>query len=121
MKFQSSKTLNMCCCLLTMSERYCRKAHELLHEEESKKAGVKLIKRFSGGGTVIVDENTLFATLIMAQPAVPDVECYPRSIMRWSQDFYNPVFLPYGDFSLQEHGVTLLSQNRNGKLIENLQ
>lgn len=79
------------------------KAHELLHEEESKEAGVQLIKRFSGGGTVIVDENTLFATLIMAQPAIPDVECYPRSIMRWSQEFYNPVFLPYGDFSLQEH------------------
>ena len=89
-------------------DRNCRKAHELLHEEESKKAGVQLIKRFSGGGTVIVDENTLFATLIMAQPAIPDVECYPRSIMRWSQDFYNPVFLPYGDFSLQEHGTILL-------------
>ena len=69
---------------------------------------MQLIKRFSGGGTVIVDENTLFATLIMAQPAIPDVECYPRSIMRWSQEFYDPVFLPYGDFSLQEHGTALL-------------
>lgn len=85
-----------------------RKADQLLHEEQSQKAGVQLIKRFSGGGTVVVDKNTLFATLIMGQAAIPEVECYPRSIMSWSQGFYDPVFLPYGDFSLQEHGRALL-------------
>ncbi|CAM9770159.1 unnamed protein product [Choristocarpus tenellus] len=31
---------------------------------------VPLIKRFSGGGTVIVDQNTVFSTLIMNQASV---------------------------------------------------
>ena len=91
-------------CGLCVKFAVSRKAHELLHEEESRTAGVQLIKRFSGGGTVVVDEDTVFATLIMQQSAIPEVECYPRSIMRWSQEFYDPVFLPHGDFSLQEHG-----------------
>ena len=30
-----------------------------------KAAGIPLIKRFSGGGTVVVDQNTVFATIIM--------------------------------------------------------
>lgn len=85
----------------------CRKAHELIHEEESRAAGVQLIKRFSGGGTVVVDQNTLFATFIMEGSAFPEIESYPRAIMRWSREFYNPIFLPYGDFSLQEHGMAV--------------
>ena len=92
---------------LLMQTECHRKAEELVHEEESKAAGIQLLKRFSGGGTVVVDENTVFATLIMEQSAFPEVECYPRAIMGWSKDFYNPVFLPYGDFSLQEHGKCL--------------
>lgn len=81
-----------------------RKAHELVYEDESRAAGIQLIKRFTGGGTVVVDNDTVFATLIMEQSAFPDVDCFPRNIMSWSQDFYNPVFLPHGQFSLQEHG-----------------
>ena len=30
-----------------------------------KAAGIPLIKRFSGGGTVVVDQDTVFATLVM--------------------------------------------------------
>ncbi len=85
----------------------CRKPGELVHEAAAAAAGVPLIKRFSGGGTVVVDADTLFATLILNASALPDVECYPRPIMRWSERFYQPVFAPYGDFSLREHGLPL--------------
>ena len=43
----------------------CRKPEQLIHTEQAKQAGVQVIKRFSGGGTVVTDCNTLFATLIM--------------------------------------------------------
>ncbi len=43
----------------------CRKPEQLIHTEQAKQAGVQVIKRFSGGGTVVTDSNTLFATLIM--------------------------------------------------------
>ena len=29
------------------------------------------------------------------------VECFPRPLMRWSEDFYRPVFSPFGDFLLR--------------------
>ena len=34
------------------------------------------------------------------------VECFPRPLMRWSEDFYRPVFSPFGDFLLRENGAT---------------
>jgi len=79
------------------------KPGELVHQEAARNQGVQLIKRFSGGGTVVVDDNTLFATIIMQGRALPNIECYPRPIMQWSREFYGPVFSPYGDFHLQEH------------------
>ena len=75
-----------------------------MHEHKAQAAGIQIIKRFSGGGTVVVDENTLFATLIMQSQALPEVECYPRPIMQWSQEFYQPIFGQYSDFHLREHG-----------------
>ena len=88
-----------CCCAH-------RKLEDLVHVDEARAAGMQVIKRFSGGGTVVVDANTVFSTLILQAAAVPGVECYPRPIMRWSEGFYRPVFGPHGDFSLREHGWT---------------
>ncbi|HSX10673.1 MAG TPA: lipoate--protein ligase family protein [Chlamydiales bacterium] len=48
---------------------------------------IPIIKRFSGGGTVIVDENTLFITFIMAKEHI-DVAPFPEPILRWSADLY---------------------------------
>ena len=81
-----------------------RKKDELIHTDAAKKKGIEIIKRFSGGGTVVVDHDTVFATLIMQAEAVPGVECYPRPVMQWSEGFYKPVFSPHGPFRLQEHG-----------------
>ena len=135
----------------------CRKPERLVNVPALKAAGIPLIKRFSGGGTVVVDRDTVFATLIMEgalrlclpqhipfssrtsfglydpphrqmQPAnpvshvptlreghshgerlvagssLPEVECYPRPIMAWTECFYSTVFGPHGDFSLRGHG-----------------
>ena len=49
-----------------------RKLDELVHRSAAKAAGVTVIKRFSGGGTVAVDSDTVFATLISSEAAIPE-------------------------------------------------
>lgn len=44
---------------------YSGKIHELLNMEEVVSQQVPVIRRYTGGGTVIVDENTVFTTFIM--------------------------------------------------------
>lgn len=41
------------------------KADQLVHVDRTSKDNVGLLRRFSGGGTVIVDQDSLFATFIM--------------------------------------------------------
>jgi len=48
---------------------------------------IPLIKRFSGGGTVVVDENTLFLTFI-CQKQLHDFPAYPEPIMKWMEQIY---------------------------------
>ncbi|TXG57570.1 hypothetical protein EZV62_015399 [Acer yangbiense] len=64
---------------------------------------VPVIRRFTGGGTVIVDSGTVFITLICNKDAVPGVQPYPRSIMSWSGLLYSEVFRGLGDFKLREN------------------
>lgn len=59
----------------------------LLNLNSVQKENIPVIKRFSGGGTVIVDENTLFITFIMAKDHL-DVHPFPEPILRWSADLY---------------------------------
>ncbi|KAL3678998.1 hypothetical protein R1sor_021954 [Riccia sorocarpa] len=79
------------------------KAEKLLEVEKVVKDGVPVIKRFSGGGTVIVDEGTLFITLICCRSALPGLELYPREIMSWTELLYVPVFENVPGFKLREH------------------
>ncbi|CAL1385741.1 unnamed protein product [Linum trigynum] len=64
---------------------------------------VPVIKRFTGGGTVIVDEGTIFVTLVCNKDAVPQVQPYPRPIMSWSGTLYDEVFRGIADFQLREN------------------
>lgn len=84
---------------------WLRKPDTLIHVEAAKAAGIQVIKRFTGGGTVVVDHNTTFCSLIFRAEDVEGVECYPRPVMQWSEGFYKPVFAPHGEFSLREHGA----------------
>lgn len=73
------------------------KPAELIHPSNP----LPVIKRFSGGGTVIVDEDTLFITFIFQKEAHP-FAAYPEPIMRWTEELYKPLFadLP---FALREN------------------
>jgi len=70
---------------------YGGKAHELVHTDLAERDGIPLIRRYTGGGTVIVDSNSVFSSLIMNAEDASLVP-YPRNIMQWSEDIYAPVF-----------------------------
>ncbi|KAK9003677.1 hypothetical protein V6N11_084311 [Hibiscus sabdariffa] len=79
------------------------KPAELLEIESVLRDQVPVIRRFTGGGTVIVDPGTIFVTFICNKEAVPDLQPYPRPIMSWSSSLYSKVFQGIGDFHLREN------------------
>lgn len=88
------------------------KVPELVNVERVKQDNIPMVRRYTGGGTVIVDKDTIFTALIMnANDA--KTQPYPREIMNWSDKYvYQRVF---GDiitergiqFALREHDYVL--------------
>jgi lipoate-protein ligase A len=81
----------------------------------ARSAGAAIIRRYSGGGTVVTDDGTLFVSLLCNKEDVEGAPQYPRELMRWSEGFYAPVLaalrgpgaaahLPFG---LVEHDYCL--------------
>lgn len=71
-----------------------------------------LIRRFSGGGTVVVDDSTLFITFICQSDALP-FPSFPTPLMEWTATLYDPLFSP-GTFALLEHDYTLNGRKWGG-------
>ncbi|BBH03963.1 light-harvesting chlorophyll-protein complex I subunit A4 [Prunus dulcis] len=80
-----------------------RKPAELLEIDLVLRDQIPVIRRFTGGGTVIVDHNTVFVTFICNTDAVAGLQPYPRPIMSWSSLLYSRVFEGRGDFQLREN------------------
>lgn len=69
------------------------KPRELLDVELVKAEGCVTIKRFSGGGTVVLDPDSIWTTVIGRNKHLPHVEAYPRPIMEWTAtDVFGPTF-----------------------------
>jgi lipoate-protein ligase A len=77
----------------------------LIDQEKLKKEPLPLIKRFSGGGTVVVDQDTLFVTFIFQKERLP-FPAYPEPILRWTETLYKEVF-PSSEFALRENDYIL--------------
>ena len=69
------------------------------------KEKIKIIKRFSGGGTVYVDQNTIFTTFIMNKDYV-NFELFPNPILKWLEEFFRPVFKNF-NFKLEDNDFTI--------------
>lgn len=82
------------------------KIDELVNREHWEKQPIPLIRRFSGGGTVVIGEDTLFVTLIINQKALPKIGCYPEPILRWTEGLYVPL-LSKPLFGISENDYTL--------------
>ncbi|GMH21934.1 hypothetical protein Nepgr_023777 [Nepenthes gracilis] len=79
------------------------KASELLEVNCVLRDHIPVIRRFSGGGTVIVDCGTVFVTFICNKDAVTGLQPYPQPIMAWSGILYDKVFQGAGNFRLREN------------------
>lgn len=88
------------------------KLDELVHSEQAQSLNIPIIKRFSGGGTVVVDENTLFVTFIFNQQDV-DVPGFPEPIYKFTESIYQNVFntLP---FELKQNDYVLSDRKIGG-------
>ncbi|NGX62933.1 MAG: putative lipoate-protein ligase A [Candidatus Anoxychlamydiales bacterium] len=64
---------------------------DLVHLQNTKKDKIPLIKRFTAGGCVFVDQNTLFVTFIFSKKYL-DITFFPEPILRWAETFYKKVF-----------------------------
>lgn len=75
----------------------------LINKANLEKAPIPVIRRFSGGGTVIVDSDTLFVSFICNSKCV-QVSCCPQKVMNWSGQFYQTL-LP--GFRVRENDYVL--------------
>lgn len=81
------------------------KKEELINLEKARQDAIPIIKRFSGGGTVIVDENTLFVTFI-CNKEIHSFPSFPEPIMKWTESIYKEVFA-HDLFSLRENDFVI--------------
>ncbi len=91
------------------------KSEQLLHIETVQKHQYPVIRRFSGGGTVIVDENTLFVTFICNKIDFP-FPAYPEKILQWAGDFYQRI-LPIPGFHLKENDFVIGDKKCGGNAL----
>lgn len=77
----------------------------LVDVEHAQRCSLPLIKRFSGGGTVYIDQNTVFATWICNAHEV-GADCFPERVHRWAADFYHQAFPDLG-MTLRENDYVI--------------
>jgi lipoate-protein ligase A len=90
------------------------KPEKLLNLQKVAEDGIMVIKRFSGGGTVVLDHNSLWTTWIGRTQHFPHVEPYPRSIMDWSaKTAFGPAFA-----QLKDQALRIPTQGRKTMVVE---
>lgn len=106
--YYSAGVFNIKCTLddhMSIVPLLSRKPNEMVHLERAAAAGVPIIRRFTGGGTVVVDSDSILTSLIIHGPStLPELPCYPRPIMSWTEKVYAPLLSGLGGFKLEEHG-----------------
>ena len=88
------------------------KEEELVNIESAKILKIPLIRRYSGGGTVVVDENTIFITFIFNHEKL-SLQPFPTKIMEWSAQFYD-TFLKELGFKLKENDYVIKEKKFGG-------
>lgn len=99
---------NLCNQIDMWKKYFDRKTKELLETDAILRDEIPVIRRFTGGGTVIVDQGTIFVTFICNKDAISGLQSYPRPIMSWSSLIYKNMFQGIGEFSLRENGMYIV-------------
>jgi lipoate---protein ligase len=85
------------------------KKEELIHAGNHALTPLPIIRRFSGGGTVVVDKDTLFVSFILKRLS----PLYPEPILRWSEELYQAA-LPLPTFHLRENDYVIGNKKCGG-------
>lgn len=88
------------------------KTEEVLFSNSIIKNNIPVIKRYSGGGTVIVDPDTIFVSFIF-QKDLLNLPLFPEPIMRWSGEFYKEA-LGIEGFALRENDYVIFDKKCGG-------
>lgn len=59
-------------------------------EHLSLRPSIPVIQRFSGGGSVVVDSNTVFISFICNSETV-GIAPFPKEVLHWTKNFYTPL------------------------------
>jgi lipoate-protein ligase A len=98
------------------------KPDQLLNIPKVKEDQVLVCKRFSGGGTVVLDSSSLWTTVIGRNHDFTHVQAYPKEIMEWSaQEVFGPTFDHLTETALKkpEDGkMTLVLDSKSGASTE---
>lgn len=81
------------------------KPEELIAADYHRQNPIPIIRRFSGGGTVVVDENTLFVSLICNADAVA-VPPFPKQLLHWNGELYRKGLSAH-PFQIQENDYAI--------------
>lgn len=81
------------------------KPEEHIRREPMEREPLPITRRYSGGGTVVVDEDTLFVSFIFNKSIHP-FHCYPEPILRWSEKLYRGALSVPG-FRLRENDYVI--------------
>ena len=88
------------------------KPEELVNLAQLDQRPIPLIKRYSGGGTVVVNEKTFFVSFIM-EKSLHSFSLFPEPILRWSETFYQKA-LEIPHFSLKENDYVIENRKCGG-------
>ena len=92
------------------------KPERLLDASELKKRPVPVVRRFTGGGTVVVNGGVVVTSLIVdkgCEACAP----FPRDIMKWTEDIYRKAFADLIDsdqFALRDHDYVFQDRKVGG-------
>ena len=78
---------------------------------KAKKNNIKIIRRFSGGGSVFVDKNSFFITFIFSKKELNF--SFPEQIFKWTEAFYKEVFV-LDSFALKENDFVISDKKCGG-------
>lgn len=88
------------------------KVEELIDDRVHKIRPIPIIRRFSGGGTVLIEEEVLFLTFIFNRHE-QDVGSCPQKLMQWTKQHLDAVF-SHTEFNVRENDYVILDRKIGG-------
>lgn len=82
-----------------------QKADTVIHLDKAKEQNIPIIRRFSAGGCVILDTNSIIVTFILNKKDL-NIDLFPSSIMNWTADFYKKALdIPNLDLTANDYTI----------------